>query len=160
MRERGAQLGCVTSLQHAWAEGKLPAERNRLLSLLLPDFTPRGRQELVFSWVPPRGLVAHLYDAFVLTNTISLRPEFWTLLQDSGVCRASLLPWVLGFSIFKDLPVARKPRNPEQTCTPACSAQSPGRWGLSSGHGWLILILQMSPATDQAGARLTDKAVK
>lgn len=57
VREHGAQLGCVTSLQNAWAEGKLPAGRNRLLlSLLLPDFTPRGRQELVFSWVPPRGL--------------------------------------------------------------------------------------------------------
>lgn len=57
VRERGAQLGCVTSLRHAWAEGKLPAGRNRLLlSLLLPDFTPRGRQELLFSWVPPRGL--------------------------------------------------------------------------------------------------------
>lgn len=50
VRECGAQLGCVMSLQHAWAEGKLPAGRNRLLlSLLLPDFTPRGRQELVGS---------------------------------------------------------------------------------------------------------------
>lgn len=151
MRERGAQLGCVTSLQHAWAEEKLPAGRNRLLlSLLLPDFTPRGRQELV-QLGPSKGLIGHLYDVLVLPNTISLA---------SGVCRVSLLPWVLGFSIFKDLPVARKPRNPEQTCTPACSAQSPGRRGLSSGHGWLILILQMSPATDQVGATPTDKAVK
>ena len=38
VRECGAQLG------------KLPAGRNRLLlSLLLPDFTPRGRRELVGS---------------------------------------------------------------------------------------------------------------